>query len=209
MKPGEKIPGEIELTELFKVGRSSIREAKKILSAKGLIESHPGKGSFVKQASTDEIINTDALQLFSFNQLYYLYELRWMLEVPILKLAIQRASDNDLKKISETFYDMQRKIENGGEWNEWGPPGLQFHIDVAEATHNPVIIKIYSIIASMIIDVQKPLYERNTNLLNEVKIHKGILDCLINRDVDSAEKVMEQHFNHVKEVTTEILNIKL
>lgn len=205
MKPGEKIPGEIELTELFKVGRSSIREAKKILIAKGLIESHPGKGSFVKQASADEIINVDALQLFSYNQLHYLYELRSMLEVPILKLAIQRASDDDLKKISDTFYEMQRKIENGGEW---GPPGLQFHIDVAEATHNPVIIKIYSVIASMNIDLQRPIYVKNTDLMNEVKIHKEILDCLVNRDVDSAEKVMQQHFNHVKEITMELLNIK-
>lgn len=199
IKPGDRIPGEIELMNTFKVGRSSIREAKKILMAKGLIDSHPGRGSFVKKISADEIINTDALQLYGIDQLDHLYELRRILEPQILKLAIQRATDSDTQAIIASFREMKEKIETKGEWAD---PGLQFHIRLVQATHNPVIIQFYSVIASMIINYQRPVYLKRTDTDKEIEIHRQILDCLLDRRTDLAETVMENHFNYVRRVTS-------
>lgn len=201
-KARDRIPGEIELMEMFKVGRSSIREAKKILSTKGLVESYPGKGTFVKEVSMNEIVNGDALKLLLSDQIQDLYEMRKIIEVPMMKLAIQRATEKDIEKVRESLNDMKNAMSNQEEWTR---VGIEFHMRISEASHNQVIIKMYNIIASMLHEYQTPFYKENKNLDEEFKIHEEIYKCILERNESIVEEVMDRHFNYVGEVTNETL----
>lgn len=203
LKAGDRLPGELELMETLKVGRSSVREAKRILSTRGLVESFPGKGSFVRRASLGEILDNQSLRLLLSEEVNDLYELRKFLEVHILGLAVQRATDDDLQRLSDVLDQFQLRMREGGDWISLG---IRFHISLAEATHNSAIVKIYSIIATMLHEMQRGFYELNQDLSIEYQIHRDILDCLVARDLDHVEEVMERHFYYVERITSKALD---
>jgi DNA-binding FadR family transcriptional regulator len=148
LKPGEKLPNELELCALFSVSRPTVREAVKALVSQGIIEIRRGKGTYVSQEpgiAEDplglDFITTPNLRLT-------LIEARLIIEPGAARLAAQKADDNDIAKIAASVKAMeevvyQHKVEIHTE--------LDFHRSIAEATRNPVIMRIIPIIMESIV----------------------------------------------------------
>src|SRR6266568_1859611 len=80
LKPGSKLPTESDLIKQFGVGRSSVREAKRVLTAKGIIESAAGRGTLVRELGPD-VLDGDLLQaLLARETLVELQEVRDLLD---------------------------------------------------------------------------------------------------------------------------------
>ena len=105
MKPGDRLPTELELIQYLNVGRSTVREAIKLLVSQNIIEVRRGNGTFVKEQTgvMDDPLGfrfvQDKLKLG-----LDLCEIRFMIEPAIAALAAERATKKDLEQLRETIF---------------------------------------------------------------------------------------------------------
>ena len=108
LRPGDKLPTEMELCEMYGVSRTSVRQALTNLSSMDLIEAKTGGGTFVKKADASRIM--DKLVLFTFldeRSLSEIAEFRSILEPAVARLACQRATPDDIEKLEERSAELE------------------------------------------------------------------------------------------------------
>lgn len=137
LKPGHRLPAERELAEHFKTSRLSVREALKSLETSGLLLIKPGSGVFVSEVSSRPMSES----LFSILQMKkasidVLTEARLLFEPNIARLACERMAEEDLLKLERNIQEASRVSTIGMPLRE---KCLEFHLLIAEATHNPAI----------------------------------------------------------------------
>lgn len=139
LKTRDKIPSEPELMALFDVGRSTVREAVKVLANKGLLEVKQGEGTFV----LDRVIKDESLeQRLRRANILEVYEVRKLLEIEIAGLAATRRTQSDLNEIAFQL-EKQKNCKLNQDKNAYVESDLAFHMAVAIATHNNVLTDLY------------------------------------------------------------------
>ncbi|CUH95273.1 hypothetical protein P22_1343 [Propionispora sp. 2/2-37] len=139
LKTGDKIPSEPELMALFDVGRSTVREAVKVLANKGLLQVKQGEGTFVlgwpiqDESLEQRLRRANTLEV---------YEVRKLLEVEIAGLAALRRTQADLDEIA-TQLEKQKHAKANQDKNEYVDSDLAFHMAIAIATRNEVLTGLY------------------------------------------------------------------
>ena len=112
-KPGECLPSERELAERYGVGKSSIREAVKMLQVLGVVESSQGKGTYLRQSLGPQIFRPLLLDMMlQRSSAEELYEFRVIFDIAALKLAITKATQNEKQALREKFYEYKTLSEN-------------------------------------------------------------------------------------------------
>lgn len=175
LKPGDRIPGEHQLCAQFSVGRTSVREALRSLSAMGIVQSHAGDGTFVS-ASLEDLIQT-----------------RLLLESGTAALAASRATAGDLEELAHAIRGMQGAVDDHGRYLEFD---IQFHLTLAKATQNPVLQNLLSTMRAYLQAwIKEALNDANASHRAKLSIaeHKRILLALKNRDPDEARHAMSVH----------------
>src|SRR5215203_1176154 len=134
---GEPLPSERELVERFRVGRSSVREALRVLESKGLIDGG-GKGRFVVSTSPKPL-NSSLQVLLELKEadIEELYELREVIEGATVAFAAERRTDDDLTAIAATIDDMAAGL---GSPDEYIDADLSFHLAIARAGNNRIAV---------------------------------------------------------------------
>jgi GntR family transcriptional repressor for pyruvate dehydrogenase complex len=194
LKPGDRLPNENDLMEQFGVGRSSVREAKRVLATKGVIEMQAGRGTFIRELGLD-LLDGQLLQaLLGKETLLELQEARNLLEHQIVSLATQRATEQNLQQLEQCLIRMV-----GESPEECYKLGLQFHQALAAATHNRVLMQLYDVIAGLLSEYQRPLYVSHRNIATEIHEHQKLLDAVRNRDIEQACQLMAEHMSQVTE----------
>ncbi|MBN2545920.1 MAG: FadR family transcriptional regulator [Spirochaetes bacterium] len=194
-KPGDKLPNEIQLTELFGVSRPTIREAIKILASQNIIEIISGKGTFVTQ---NPGISSDPLGLAFIddkNLIYSLIEVRLIIEPQVAKLAAQHASDKEINKLQKVINDM-KKIMKLKDDDAWIKSEFEFHKSISYATKNPVIMRIVPIIHESIIKTLKYAPRTPFDHKNAIIEHSKILQAIIDKDAEKSMQTMQQHLEN-------------
>ena len=129
MKPGDRLPTEKELADLFGVSRSTLRSAMKFLRAENVVVIRQGSGTFVSAGTG---IGEDPLGLHFTNQenlIENLFETRMLIEPQIAGLACHRATPQDIKNLERLVAEMERCEVNSKVTAELD---AQFHTGVAE-----------------------------------------------------------------------------
>ena len=110
---GSKLPTEMELCDKMGVGRGTIREAMRILQAKGIVEIRPGRGAFL--ANAEEPKREELSTWFTQNEveLKDVTEVRMAIEPLAVRLAIRRATPEDIQELKH----IQEKAVKAA-WNE-------------------------------------------------------------------------------------------
>ncbi|WP_316802784.1 FadR/GntR family transcriptional regulator [Pedobacter nototheniae] len=143
---GEKIPAEPELMSLYKVGRSTIREAIKTLSISGILKVQQGFGTVVNPNLTEPI--EQRLQRAEFKEIN---AVRSLLEIEILKLALQNHQQADLNLMVQSLE--KRKLAIQAEQREdCVNADIEFHMAIAHASANGVLADLYQSFTSIIRD---------------------------------------------------------
>lgn len=198
-KAGDHLPTEVELMRLMKVGRSTVREAKRLLAARRFIESRPGRGTVVRAVDPDGAIDRDALHLLlAPESAASLHEAREILETEIASLAAQRATADDLRALEKTAAEIEAAATAG---QPVAGPALQFHIVLVEAAHNPVLTKLYRTITGLLTEVQRPVFTAQADPLEEVAAHRLLLAAVRSGDPRRARAAMREHLRYVRERT--------
>ncbi len=196
IKPGELLPPRKELAAQFGVGISTIHEAVKSLDAVGLVESRPGKGTWVRPNALESVIHPSLItNRFGQIDVETIYEARLMLEVALAELAAQKASPEDIEAMWSAFDAAQDVIDDNEEFArlDWN-----FHMAIAKAGHNVLIETFYhlsrELLLEFVIDVIKlPLVKEDAS-----EYHRVQAEAIARHDVEAARKAAYDHMLYLK-----------
>lgn len=188
LKPGDKIPTEMELAESFGVGRNSIREAIKILVYYGILEIRRAEGTFVCNGFNKIMIDPMVYGVILHQSEDYvnLMELREMMEVGVMRLAIDKYDEAELEKLHEKLEILKEEIEKGPDniENVFVADNV-FHDTVSEMGHNPIVDRINNVVREM---TYKMRYSSVKNMLKSgrgqelFEAHEKIYEKIRDRD---------------------------
>ncbi|ADN01578.1 FadR/GntR family transcriptional regulator [Spirochaeta thermophila] len=190
LNPGEKLPNEIELAQLFGVSRPTIREAIKTLVSQNIIEIVRGKGTYVSRTPGLQEDPLGLEFLMDENLQLALIEVRLIVEPPVAKLAAERRTPEDIARIEEILARMEQEIRDG----QIGlVPEMEFHRSLAEATRNPVIMRLVPLIT----DAIRKIYGEAPRTLEEhreaLEEHRDILSHIREGHGEKAGQAMKHH----------------
>jgi GntR family transcriptional repressor for pyruvate dehydrogenase complex len=152
--PGTKLPSEKELCGQFAVSRTALREALRRLSARGMIDIRKGSGIYVTELKIEDAINS--LHLFydlRFNSdlILQIIEVRRLFEPEVARLAARNRTDNDIKTLQKNLVELERSNPDNTQLEV--DIINRFHMNLANATHNPIVIislePVYSLLPRM------------------------------------------------------------
>ena len=146
LKVGDKLPSTKEMSEQFGVGRSTTREALSALKAMGWIEIRQGGGCRVISSSPAELMFPELQTLRSNREtLLELLEVRQSLEVSNAAIAAQKRTEADLSDMNKLILDMEHSV---GDDLEGERTDLLFHLTLAKATHNRIMVQLFESITN-------------------------------------------------------------
>lgn len=192
LEPGAKMPNEFELGEMFGVGRSTIREAIKLLSSKGIVEVRRGSGTYV--VTTTKGLS-DPLGLRSVqdkNALALdLVNVRLLLEPGIAEMAAQNATDEDVERIRRLCDRVESRIHTGDHYIE---DDIAFHTCIAESSKNLVVEQLIPIIDTAVMMFVNVTHKKLTE--ETILTHRMITDAIAAHDPIGARNAMVMHLNY-------------
>jgi GntR family transcriptional regulator, transcriptional repressor for pyruvate dehydrogenase complex len=205
LKPGDKLPTEVELIEQFGVGRNSIREAIKMLTAMGVLEIKRGSGTFVATKVSSSMFNPLIFSMIIEPKSGQdLYELRMMFESMVLLIAMDKAEGQDVKAIEGLMEEVKAAFEGGTDNIEYFVESdIKFHNQLLKATHNPLIERIGTTINEIFpAYIRKSIMQRN-GIERSIKNHSEILSIIKAKErarvFEIVEKTLEEWKNSWKE----------
>jgi DNA-binding FadR family transcriptional regulator len=142
LKPGDKLPPERELTEMFGASRGTLREALRILEQKGLItiKTGVGGGAVVNALTTDQVSESlDLLIRYQKISLRDLAEFREGVEGLVASLAAERAKSGDILQLEDLLAEAKTHVEHGMlHWDEFIEADNRIHLTLAHIAGNPI-----------------------------------------------------------------------
>jgi DNA-binding FadR family transcriptional regulator len=192
---GATLPGDVELMARFGVSRTVLREALKTLAAKGLIVPRARIGTRVTRRENWSLFDADILN-WHFECgideafLVHLSEIRLAFEPYAAGLAAERATIQDVAHLDRLADDMGR--ENHGAESR-AMADLRFHLAVAEASRNPFMRSVGSLIEAALVGVFK-LSAPGSDMRevhHDSVSHRRIVDAIRDRDPARAREAME------------------
>jgi len=199
LKAGDPLPPERELTESFGVGRSSIREALRMLESQGVIVGANG-GAFVV-ADVGNPLNSSLRLVFTLDDragLHDLFELRRIIDCEAAALAAERRTDEQLAALDEAIDEMEQTLEANGRDQRFVDADLRFHLTIAEATGNRLLV--YSMQAAR--DVVRRALEQVVNVPRSpesaIVEHRAVREAIAASNPDWARNAMREHLERVE-----------
>ena len=201
LRPGDQIPTEMELAESLGVGRNSVREAIKILVYFGVLEIRRAEGTYVCEGFTETMIDPIiyGIILDKAGSYEYLMELREIMEAGVMKLAMQNAEEEEIKKLRIQLERMRREIELGPDnVDRIFHEDNEFHSIITAMGHNPLVQKIEAVVRTLTHSMR---YETVRTMIESGKgqelyqAHAKLLQILENKDENNLnENVRNTYF---------------
>lgn len=199
--PGDRLPPERELAEMFGVSRPSVREALNILGASGLVEVLQGGGTTVKSLM-DQGSGNALSEMIRIEQERALdvIEVRKCMESWTAYYAAQRALPEDLRRMAEIIDGMRENLKSLQPSEDLD---ANFHIIVARATHNVVWLHLMQSIFDAMKEFQRGVWravylteEDQHQLFNH---HQAVYEAIRQRDSERARLLMLEHLGFAEE----------
>lgn len=195
MRTGHPIPTERELTEAFRVGRSSVREALRILESRGLITGD-GHGRFMVAMPANPLHRSLELMLtLDAADFAELFEIRNILEVESAGLAAARRTDRDLAALANAVVAMREGL---GSADRYIDADLAFHVGIAQATGNRIAAHLMHAIRDVLARTLTEIFRIPGSPESSLDQHRLILEALADRDPEGARHRMREHLVKVE-----------
>lgn len=188
-----RLPSEADLCAEYEVSRTAMREAVKMLSAKGMISSRPKQGIKVEPQSRWNMFDTDVLEwiLSSSPSLALLKEftqMRFAIEPQAAALAATNATAQDIALLQRAIERMENAVKGLDDPFE---SDVAFHSNILQASHNRFFAQMIEFTGTAL-----RVSVRYTNRIKgvttaDVDKHRCILTAIQNRDGDTARQAVE------------------
>jgi GntR family transcriptional repressor for pyruvate dehydrogenase complex len=195
LKPGDYLPSETDLTKTLGIGKSSVREAIKMLQAMGVVEVRRGQGTVVRRHPGPDTISPLVFQLIM--EAGYpddLVELRLMFEPAYSVMAMERATPDDHEHIRRALERLERSVRSG---TPAADDDMAFHLAILKATKNPLVIRI----GETIYQLFKPSISVSMRHIapRAVEDHRRIFDAFCSGDSERLRAAVLKSYDGWKE----------
>ena len=195
LRPGDRLPPERELIKEFGVSRPSLREALNTLVAMGFLEVK-GKRTFIKSVASESMQNPLSLMIKADTQkIFDLIEVRKALEAWAAFLAAQRATEEDIKRLEDILEEMRKAFEQGRSWEK---QDADFHLGIAQATHNTIQTHIMSTIYDLLRESVARVFKDQSKVKKLLDHHYRIFGAIKSHSPDKARERTLEHLNYVE-----------
>lgn len=196
LKWGDQLPTERELSETFKVSRTCVREAFRILESQGFLESRPGNGTYIANNTIDSLIQP--LASFILKEKDYqieLFEMRRLLESQLAYLAAERATPENMTKMEKILRRQAEQIANG----ETGlDADSDFHHALAEAANNRILLHVMNTTMEFLAESRESYLLGEERAKKSLAYHKKIFSAIKKGDGELAAKAMCGHIEDIE-----------
>jgi GntR family transcriptional repressor for pyruvate dehydrogenase complex len=172
------------------VSRVAVREGLQRLVSLGLLETRHGEGTFVRGYSAENSMNALLPMLaLSTTDIFDVLEYRRFMEKGTVALVAEKATAEDIAALKRSYAVMvERQSDIGG----FAHADLEFHLDLARASGNPIIMKVNSIIKD-VLSVSMESIVRTLGTSDGLYYHQKIIEAIEAHDARLAESIMEEH----------------
>ena len=185
---GERLPAERQMAQTYSSSRGTVRKALEDLSDDGFIERRVGSGTFV--TFSGQPADADIAEITSPMELV---QVRQTVEPAMIQLAVRNATMRDISLIASAVEQIEQSLDPDA-FTHWDQ---RFHLLIAEATHNPLMVLIYRQINHVRGHAQwraakdKVLTQHRMAVYNEQ--HRALYECIRDRDSDGSTKIIHEH----------------
>jgi|TARA_B110000977_G_C10954427_1_gene445970 GntR family transcriptional repressor for pyruvate dehydrogenase complex len=207
LKPGQQLPPERTLAAEFNVSRPSLREALQKLSARGLIISRQGGGSFVSENIGSSIVDP-LTELFSTHPeaQYDLLEFRHALEGVSAYYAALRCTQADKKRLQKCYVELQAAYDQK-LFEKETKADAEFHLAIAEASHNAVLLhtmrSLFTLLHKNIYANLESVYSKRDTRHRIHDQHRVLLEAIVAENPEKARNAAHDHLAFVEEAIIE------
>lgn len=179
---GQKLPSEPELMEQFGVGRSTIREAIRILANTGLLHVRQGSGTFV---AMQQGIAEPLAQRLRRADARDLDEVRQLLEMKIAEKAALHRSKKDIEKM-KVLLKKRDMAAKAGDTEAAIQTDIQFHVAIAAASRNDILADLYKTFAEQVIRHFREVHHSTESFIQSQHWHEALLKSIVDQDPKKA-----------------------
>ncbi len=199
LKPGDRLPGERELAELFNVSRPTIREAVKALGLLGVLKSRHGGGIFVSPLEAADLLGPITFFLTLRDvEIDRLYEARGLIEGEIAARAASRATQAEVDELEDLIAQQEGVVSDPEAYRE---VDTRLHRRLAEISDNPFLARAAESMNVLGLEFRKTASETAEVIRGSVRDHKRIVAGLRAGDAEAARAAMREHMEHVLTTT--------
>jgi DNA-binding FadR family transcriptional regulator len=191
---GKALPGEIQLCARLDVSRTALREALRVLAAKGLVEARPKVGTAVRCAEAWNRLDTDVLHwsLHSHEAdrtIDELYELRHLVEPLAASLAAERAQPLHIRALQEAYNQM---CAAGNDGKKIIAPDLEFHQTIIAASGNRLFSSLAHVVGGALLVNFEFVRDAPRGHVRSMRAHKNVLEAIVDRNSSAARVEMQR-----------------
>ena len=204
-RPGAQLPPERDLAEQLKVSRASLREALSALQLLGLVETRCGQGTFVSAGAASTLLRLDSSSVYQdLESPFTILQARKAVEPSIAALAARQRSSEallQLKEIQDLAESDSVGLSSEGD--------RRFHLAIAEATQNPVLVHMMSVVYELMgqrlwLLLRDATASAPGKLRQYALQHRGIFEAIESQDEGAAAARMQEHLDSVEKLMIEV-----
>lgn len=205
LRPGDRLPAEREIGELFGVSRTVVREALRSLAAKGVLDVRSGSGARIARVNSAQA--SEAMRLFlqtsagnndgsevSYDQIN---DVREMIETRVARIAAASASDEALEELRRVHAEL---VASGGDPELTPQLDVAFHRKIAEITENPLYLVMLDSIEPTLLEIRRATLPVAHRYEAGVEAHEKILNHIAAHEPELAERAMLEHLEDSRTV---------
>jgi DNA-binding FadR family transcriptional regulator len=191
-KPGEKLPPEPQLMAELGVGRSTLREAVKVLANAGLLEVRHGEGTFVSAhpAASSEPLDRKLKRA----SLLEVFEVKRMLEIEIAGRAAANRTDEDVRELESSLKQRKQAVKDN-DIAAYIESDIKFHNAMAAATQNSILKDLYTTFSLVLRDALAEQIDNFENKGSQLGQHEKICKAIVKRDAGAAKQLTAEYLD--------------
>lgn len=201
LKPGDRLPAERELAEMFQVSRPTIREAVRALSVLGVVKTRHGGGIFMSAMEAADLLGPLSFFLsLQSMEVDRLYQARAVIEGEIAALAADVCEASDIAALEKLIAEQTASKRAPAEYRVHD---AAFHTKLAEMAGNVFLARAASSMNVLGMEFRTIASESETVIGGSIDDHRRIVASLAKRDREGARRAMQDHMKAVLRTTKE------
>lgn len=199
LKPGDVLPPEMKLKEMFETSRGTIREALRVLEEKGLVDikTGVGGGAIVRNLGTEKVAESLNLLIQTQSLDYdHLAEFREDVEGRVAWLAAERCGSEDIQRLESILDSAREVLRNAPKERDFLSLDIEFHVALAEMTGNPMYVVVVKMIHDTVMGYSEPYshsFGEIGNLEENLSDLKALSKAVAKKDSKAAKGLAEEH----------------
>jgi len=199
LKRNDHLPSERDLSETFRVSRTTVREAIRTLESMRLLQSRQGNGTYVLASSEEALIQPLASALFKEkDDIFDIFYIRKIIEPHAAQLAAENATPQEIEEMEEVMRTQEECIGHGENIIE---TDSAFHNLMVKATKNRVMERLIVALIDLLKKSRENYLmedENDERVKRSLEGHHRVLSAVKNGDCDAARKSMLQHLEDIE-----------